>query len=199
MIVDLHNHAEHSQNTDVTLRDYVRAARRLGVAVAITEHNRLYDRDGTVDGVLVLPGMEVLNDYGDFLVFGAPEDCLAYREIFALIDYVRRCGGVIIAAHPFSGYGVFRAVDRRTADRIIARVDAVEVLNGRASAEDCEQARRLAVAHGKPAVGGSDAHRAGEMFRAGTRFAHRIESVSDLVREIRRGRCEPVRIEAVGL
>jgi predicted metal-dependent phosphoesterase TrpH len=73
-------------------------------------------------------------------------------------------------------------------------VDAVEVLNGRASAEDCERARRLAAAHGKPGVGGSDAHHIGEMFRAGTRFACRIESVSDLVREIRLGRCEAVRV-----
>ena len=195
MIVDLHNHAERSQNTDLRLEDYVREARRLGLAVAITEHNRLYDRGGVVDGVLVLPGIEVLNDYGDFLVFGAPEDCVAYREIFALIDYVHRCGGVIIAAHPFSGYGVCRAVDPAMAGRIIARVDPVAVLNGRASTDDCEKARRLAMAHGKPGVGGSDAHRAGEMFRMGTRFERRIEGVGDLVREIRLGRCEAVRIE----
>ena len=75
---------------------------------------------------------------------------LASRDIFALIDYVHRRGGVIIAAHPFAGYGVCRAVDPRTADRIIARVDAVEVLNGRAAAEDCEKATRLAMAHDKP-------------------------------------------------
>jgi hypothetical protein len=120
MIVDLHNHAELSRHTSVTLADYVRGAKRLHVAVAITEHNRLYDRGGVVDGVLVLPGMEVLNDYGDFLVFGAPGDCVVHRDIFALIDYVHRCGGAIIAAHPFAGYGVCRAVDGGMAEQIIA-------------------------------------------------------------------------------
>ncbi|MBC7334697.1 MAG: hypothetical protein H5U01_00270 [Clostridia bacterium] len=35
--------------------------------------------------------------------------------IEALDDYVHRFGGVIIAAHPFVGYGMYWAVDRRTA------------------------------------------------------------------------------------
>jgi len=33
-----------------------------------------------------------------------------------------------------------------------------------------------------------------EMLRTGTRSTSKIESVSDLVREIKLGRCEPVRI-----
>lgn len=32
------------------------------------------------DGVLVLAGTEVLNDYGDFLVFGAPGDAAQRRD-----------------------------------------------------------------------------------------------------------------------
>lgn len=51
---------------------------------AMADPAGLYDRGGVVGGVPVLAGIEVLNDYGDFLVFGAPEDCVAYREIFAL-------------------------------------------------------------------------------------------------------------------
>lgn len=196
MIVDLHNHAELSLNTAVGIEDYLPRARVLGVAVAVTEHNRLSRWGGTIGGVLVLPGMEVLNDYGDFLVFGAPEDCLSRRDIFSLIDYVHRLGGVVIAAHPFTGHGVCRAVGPKMAREIIARVDAVEVLNGRAPAGDCARARRLAVAHGKPEVGGSDAHRPEEMFRAATHFAGEIKTVSDLVREIKAGRCRAVRMQA---
>ncbi len=199
MIVDLHNHAELSRNTTVGLDDYIRRAKRLQVALAITEHNRLYDRGGAIEGVLVVPGMEILNDYGDYLVFGAPQESVECRDIFALVDFVHRCGGVIIAAHPFSGYGVCRVTDSETAGRIIARMDAVEVLNGRASAEDCRKAERLAMTYNKPRVGGSDAHHAEGMFRAGTRFVHRIGNVSDLAREIRHGRCEPVIIDAAGL
>ena len=195
MIIDLHNHAELSRNTTARLRDYLRRARGLGVGIAITEHNRLYHRGGEIASVPVFPGMEILNDYGDYLVFGAPEDCVAHRNIFDLIDYVHRSGGVIIAAHPFAGHGVFRAVDSEMAHRIIARVDAVEVLNGRISAEANARAREAAAAHGKPGVGGSDAHSSEEMFRAATRFIHPVRTLGDLVQEIARGRCEPVLLE----
>ncbi len=198
MIVDLHNHAELSRNTTAKLQDYLRRARELGVGVAITEHNRLYRRGGEIAGVSVFLGMEILNDYGDFLVFGAPEDCVAFRNIFALIDYVHRSGGVIIAAHPFAGHGVFRAVDSEMGHRIIAQVDAVEVLNGRASAEANARAWQVAAAHGKPGVGGSDAHSSEEMFRAATRFARPIRTLGDLVQEIARARCGPVRLEGKG-
>ena len=192
MIVDLHNHAEHSLNTDVMLRDYLHKAQHLQVSVGITEHNRLYPQDGVVDGVLVLPGLEILNDYGDFLVFGAPEDCVARRDIFQLVDYVHQCGGVIIAAHPFSRGGVCKMVDAETASQIIARMDAVEVWNGRADRDNWRQAERLAAEHRKTCTGGSDAHHRHEMFCVGTRFGERIESVDDLVRSIRAGHCKPV-------
>jgi len=195
MIIDLHNHTELSHNASATLEDYVQRARELQVAVGITEHNRLHERGDVVDSVLVLSGIEILNDRGDYLVFGAPESCVGHRDIFALIDYVHRCGGVIIAAHPFAGHGVCQMLGERTARKIIARVDAVEVLNGRISEPDNERARELAVACGKPGVGGSDAHHPREMFRAATRFAREIRTIADLVREIGLGRCEPVRIE----
>ncbi len=191
-IVDLHNHAEGSRNTSLRLEDYLQGARKTGLAVALTEHNRLAAIAAPPADVLLLPGIEVLNDYGDFLVFGAPETCLAHRDIFDLIDFVHQCGGVVIAAHPFSGYGVCRVLDEATAQRVIARVDAVEVFNGRASPAHCRQAWRLARRHHKPATGGSDAHHPSEMFQAGTRFRHPIASLDDLVQAIRQGACEPV-------
>lgn len=195
MIIDLHNHAELSnpKTVHLTLADYLTGARVYGAAVAITEHNRAYDRGGVHDGVLILPGMEILNDCGDYLVFGAPEDAVRHRDVFELIDYVHASGGIVIAAHPFHGYGVCRAAPE-LADRIVATVDAVETLNGLGNEESWRQATELAVRHGKPATGGSDAHRHGEEFRAGTRFSDQISSVADIVRAIRVGRCEPVRI-----
>ncbi len=55
MIIDLHNHAELSRNTTARLGDYLERARRLGVGIAITEHNRLYPRGGVIAGVPVFP------------------------------------------------------------------------------------------------------------------------------------------------
>jgi predicted metal-dependent phosphoesterase TrpH len=198
VIVDLHNHAELSLHTEVTIDDYVRGARHIHVSVGITEHNRLAPKSGVIDGVLILPGIEILNDYGDFLVFGAPEDCLARRDMFELVDYVHDYGGVIIAAHPFSGYGVCKAVDSKTAGQIISLMDAVEVWNGRAGRDSWRQAEHMASAYKKPGTGGSDAHHLNEMFQVGTRFMDKIESVNDLITAIRAGRCEPVILDNQG-
>jgi len=199
MIVDLHNHAEYSHNTSVAFEDYINRAKQMQVAVAITEHNCLLEWNSVVDGVLVLSGIEILNDCGDFLIFGASEDCINYRDVFELIDYVHHCGGVIIAAHPYAGNGVCRAVDSRLAERVVARVDAVEVLNGRISPEEWRKANRLALVYGKPCTGGSDAHRPDEMFRAATYFERTVRSMDDLVREIRHGRCFPIMLENIAM
>lgn len=195
MIVDLHNHAEGSRNTSLTLADYTRQAAGRDVAVGITEHNRLCTLEGRAAGVLVLPGIEILNDYGDYLVFGASEACVQQRDIFCLIDAVHNEGGIIIAAHPYAGYGLCRAVETRVAYEIIARLDAIEVLNGRASSEACRQAERLSREHHKPGTGGSDAHHAHQLFTMGTRFGMPVAGVADLVRAVRAGACEPVRLD----
>ena len=65
MIIDLHNHAGRSLNTTAKLADYLAHAKPYRVALAITEHNRLSRWGGMIQGVLILSGIEVLNDHGD--------------------------------------------------------------------------------------------------------------------------------------
>lgn len=192
MIVDLHNHAENSLDSTVGLRDYVAHPHR--VAVAITEHNRLPVSSGRVDGVWVIPGIELLHDCGDFLIFAAPQSCIAEQDIFRLIDAVHECGGVIIAAHPFSGWGVCRVSEPDLAHEIVSRADAIESWNGRTPEEAWRLAEEMAQQLGKPEVGGSDAHAPDEMFRVGTWFGEPVESAEDVARAVRMGRCAPVRL-----
>lgn len=193
MIIDLHNHCELSKNTSLKLTDYICKAKDLGVSVAITEHNRLYNVQGKIGTVFVFAGIEILNNYGDFIVFGAPEDCIELRNnMFELIDYVHKVGGIIIAAHPFSGYGVCRVNKKEVANEIIKLVDAIEVYNGQSERKLWVKAEDLARIYKKPRVGGSDAHNAGDLFKVGTRFFEKIENIYDLVCAIKNGRCEPV-------
>lgn len=135
--------------------------------------------------------MEILNDYGDFIVFGASEDCLKRRDIFELIDYVHKCGGIIIAAHPFSGYGVCKVLDSELSNKIIRCVDAVEVLNGRANREEWKKAEQIAAMFNKPCTGGSDAHNKEDLFHVGTIFFDKIENINDLICTVKSGRCKP--------
>ncbi|KPU28347.1 hypothetical protein TR13x_03160 [Caloranaerobacter sp. TR13] len=195
MIIDLHNHCELSKNTKLKIIDYIEKAKILGVSVAITEHNHLYNRKGEIDGVSVFAGIEILNDYGDFIVFGAPEDCVKRRNnMIELIEYIHKFGGIIIAAHPFSGYGVCKVNERKIANEIIELIDAIEVYNGKIEREFWIQAEKLARIHKKPCTGGSDAHNINDLFKVGTQFVDRIESINDLVKAIKNGRCQPVLI-----
>jgi predicted metal-dependent phosphoesterase TrpH len=196
-IIDLHNHAEFSKNTDLSILDYTKEALRLNVSVAITEHNCIYKHAGIINNVLVFPGMEILNDYGDFIVFGAPEDCLKRRDIFELIDYIHKCGGIIIAAHPFSGYGVCKVLDGELSNKIIRCVDAVEVLNGLANKDDCKKAKQIAAIYNKPCTGGSDAHHKKDLFQVGTMFFNKVENIYDLICAVKSGRCKPTFIKRV--
>ncbi|QTA37908.1 PHP domain-containing protein [Thermosipho ferrireducens] len=196
MVIDLHNHCELSKNTDLKLTDYVKRAKVLNISLAITEHNRLYNVQGKVNGVHVFSGIEILNDYGDFIVFGAPESCVELRNnIFEFIDYVHKSGGVVIAAHPFSGYGVCRINKNGLANEIIKLVDAIEVYNGKAERRFWQQAEKLARIYKKPGTGGSDAHNVSDLFKVGTQFFEKIENIYDLVKAIKDGKCKPVLID----
>ncbi|SHH21749.1 PHP-associated domain-containing protein [Thermosipho atlanticus] len=193
MIIDLHNHCELSKNTNLKLDDYVKKAKVLGISLAITEHNCLYNISGKINGVSIFSGIEVLNDYGDFIVFGAPESCVELRNDFLeFVSYVHKSGGIIIAAHPFSGYGVCRVNDKKLASEIISLVDAIEVYNGKVAYKCWLQAKELAKAYKKTQTGGSDAHNIDDLFKVGTRFFDDIDSINDLVSAIKEGRCEPV-------
>ncbi|WBW95587.1 PHP domain-containing protein [Oceanirhabdus sp. W0125-5] len=195
MIIDLHNHAELSKNTTLTFSDYIKKSKEKGLSFAITEHNQLYKNEENFSENFAFTGIEILNDYGDFLVFGAPEECIEKRnDMFKLIEFVHENGGIIIAAHPFSGYGICNVINSKDANEIIKLVDAIEVYNGRAKEEECKKAYSLAREHKKPCVGGSDAHNRSELFKCGTKFAENIESIEQLVAAIKDGCCEPVLI-----
>ncbi len=195
MIIDLHNHAELSSKTSINTFDYITLVEELGVAFAITEHNKLNKEKFDIDKSNVFTGIEILCDSGDFLVFGAPEECVLYRQdIFKLIEYVHSNGGVIIAAHPYSRCGLYNVLEPENADRVIEKVDAIETLNGLNTLEETRKAIKLTCRFEKPSIGGSDAHHRNQMLKYGTKFKVEITSIKQLVKEIKEGRCEAVEI-----
>jgi predicted metal-dependent phosphoesterase TrpH len=100
----------------------------------------------------------------------------------------------MIAAHPFRGFLLFGVsqlrVDVEQACRrpIFRHVDAVEVLNCRLTLEENEMARKVAGRLGLPGLAGSDAHRTEEVGRCITILQKEVDSVEELVAELRSGR-----------
>jgi hypothetical protein len=71
-------------------------------------------------------------------------------------------------------------------------VSVVEVYNGGSRAGEDEAALALAQKYGYRGIGGSDAHMVSQIGRCATRFERPIETVEDLVAELRGGAFEAI-------
>ncbi|MDI7275238.1 MAG: PHP domain-containing protein [Anaerolineae bacterium] len=168
MRLDLHVHTYHSSDSLLAPDDIVQAARRRGLdGLAILDHD-------TIGGALELC------ERAPFLVIVGEEIKTAEGEIAGLflrerippglspeetIAAIREQGGVVYVPHPLDRLRR-SALGRRSLERVIDRVDALEVFNARdLIRQNGELARRLAVAHGLAMGAGSDAHVAYEIGR----------------------------------
>lgn len=193
MLIDLHTHTTASPCSSLELDELVRRAVHAGLgAVCVTDHDTTAAAERLrglrlPEGFHVFVGMEYTTPRGDLLLFGPrlPEPGLFAEEALVM---VRKWGGAAVLAHPG------RAV--RGADEELpgtGLVDAVEVENGRNTAEENLRSRALARACGLPETGGSDAHTPREAGTVPTWFPKPVRTLEDLVSAIRSGTGLPVR------
>ncbi|MDN7024862.1 PHP domain-containing protein [Methanoculleus sp. FWC-SCC1] len=139
--VDMHIHTEHSDGRP-RVAALLRACSRLGIGVAITDHNQVGGVEEAVRlsrdylGVVVIPGMEVSAADGPHILLYF-SDTAELREFYdrhvreykqespflairrtteEILDAAEGTGAVVVAAHPF-GYaffnkGVCKCIDR---------------------------------------------------------------------------------------
>ena len=172
-----------------------RYAREAGLAGAvITDHNfgwaenavslNAYEELGAKFasvGLVMLIGMEVSTVEGDILVYPPDVESLTstlpggFGRIDFSVDEVlgaaERLGALAVLAHPHSYPQT--------------RPHAIERFNGSRGA--------FYNPYGVPEVGGSDAHFPWGVGAAWTEFDTAVESVGDLVRLVREGKCRPAR------
>ncbi len=192
MLIDIHVHSAISPCSSLSLEDILARARALGLdGVCLTDHDTMAAcsvvREGVQpDGLVVVVGMEYATSQGDFLLFGPFEDLapgLSASEVLALVD---AAGGAAVAAHPCR---LARPTDREVVAKGL--VHALEIVNGRNTAEENRMARHWPDRFGLTAVCGSDAHTLEELGRKPTRFLKSVSSRLDLIRALRRGQCFP--------
>jgi predicted metal-dependent phosphoesterase TrpH len=183
--VDMHFHTNHS-DSHTTVAAALRRAKRLGVGVAITDHNTISGSEEALlarSGVMVVPGIEVsaadgphillyfydldgLRDYYERHVrpFKSPSPYLAIG--LDSWEIVRRSAGyncVRVAAHPY-GYllfnkGLQKCIDARYLEQeILERFDGVEVMCGGMTRKLNDRAASLADRFLKGRTGGTDGH-----------------------------------------
>lgn len=199
MLLDLHIHSKYSvldSKSDIV--DIIAAARKAGLdGIAVTDHNEikgalealalaasaLYS-EGQMKRFIVIPGIEVSSIEGHIVCLGVRKRIERDLSAEETIAKVHDMSGIAIAAHP---YDRFRDGVRDLCFKL--PFDAIEI-NGHCLWGN-SYASKMAREHGKPLVGGSDAHSVNGVGTVTTevRADPTIEAV---LGAIRAGQCKPV-------
>lgn len=185
---DLHVHTSFSSDCTVPPWELMEEARRQGLrALAITDHNTVEGalRAGGLEGLIVLPGIELSTRDGHLVLLGVNEQPAPGISAAEACDLARTLGAVAIVPHP---YRLFTGAGAQVASTINAH--AIEGLNGRSLRRDNLRAIALAHQGSKACVGGSDAHAVNEIGAAYTLLPE-CASADDVLDAILRGECEP--------
>jgi predicted metal-dependent phosphoesterase TrpH len=191
-VVDMHFHTRYSDGTN-GVRTIAANARRLGIGIAVTDHNAV---QGALEiarfkGLLTIPGIEVTSVEGTHLLvyFYQEKDLRAFfienvrpfmgpdvmsstsLEMEQLVRRARRFHCLIIFPHPFSAaytgiQNTYFSDERRQA--LFRLVDGVEALNAENMNKWNLQCTVLGFNLNKAMTGGSDGHRITQMGRAVT-------------------------------
>lgn len=183
MLMDMHVHTRFSDSYS-RVSKLLERARRLGIGMAITDHNEILgvERAYALKGrTPILPGIEISTHEGPHvLVYFSNIRSLRYfyyRHVFhrktadphtnttltipELMKATRGYDCLVSVAHPFSiAYThVQRNIDRGyISPDFLDQVDAIEVLNGAVTRKRNRQAIEFAAQLGKAITGGSDSH-----------------------------------------
>jgi len=208
MLIDLHTHTQPlSHDSLLTPDDLIEAAKAAGLdAVCLTEHDFVWDPEAARDlarrhSFRIIPAIEVNTEDGHFLAFGIDRYVYGMHRVAELGRLVDEAGGALVAAHPYRRQLPFHlrhdgdwseALERALANLAYRHVCAMEALNGRGSERENAFATELCERLGLPAVAASDAHQRDDVGRCATHFERAVTDVTDLIRELRAGRFQPV-------
>lgn len=199
MLLDLHVHSTFSLDSPTPPEEYAARAAQMGIqGLVFTEHKRLVtDFDfaglGRKYGLLILSGVEAETYWGHLLLYGVTAelgrefDFSRRLEPLTLARAVQAAGGLVIPAHIFRPY---ISVGMRALD--LPGVCAVETWNGGNTEDENRLAVQWAEKVGLTTIGGSDAHFVPELGACLTRLENSVRTMSELIAEIRAGRCQAV-------
>jgi predicted metal-dependent phosphoesterase TrpH len=183
------------------------------LVVMVTDHDYLYAQDALRaipcgEGLTLLAATEVSTEHGHVLYYGAHPEIVRVLDLHGsrlsvtiegpeFFDMVRALeGGVAVPAHPYRQASVLRTLPP---DTIASTLVAVEMLNGKTSAEDNRAAIDYARRNKLRGVGGSDAHQVSSLYSYLTLFDGPIRSIEDLVIAVHQGDYFPVHGEHLRL
>ena len=192
--IDLHCHSFFSGDGVSSPEENIAAARARGLhGFALTDHNTsdgcrylldkgLMREDGqSVDGFLIIPGVEVSTDEGHLLCVGTKLPYLKGKPAREVCEIIHEHGGLAIPAH---AYDLFRAGIRYETLETLP-IDALEVFNAATTLRRYnEHAFKYAQLRGLPMTAASDAHHCAALGTAYTILSTDDFSVKGILKQI---------------
>jgi glycosyltransferase involved in cell wall biosynthesis len=193
--VDLHMHSYHSFDSKMKMESILEGAWKNGIrAIAVTDHDTL---DGALEasrlapkGLIVIKGMEITSEVGDIIALFIDEP-IKSLDLEGIVKEVRAQEGLLYLPHPFRGR-------RSLALDLVKNMDVFEIFNGRSQginySEDQFGNREIvqfAQEYQLTGIGGSDAHKPGELFRVLT-YLPSFDHEDELKAHLSSGRIFPV-------
>jgi predicted metal-dependent phosphoesterase TrpH len=188
MKLDLHIHSTFSADGTADPVEILMRCKDIGLdGCSITDHNSIEGSLKAIEmcsemGLIVVRGIEVSSSDGHVLAYGLSETVPRGMSMRETIAEIHKAGGIAVAAHPTrlgSGVGLDAAAN--------AGFDAIEVLNGGSSARGNRAAATAATDKRLPVVGGSDAHKVGEIGRSYT-VVNDAVTEADVINAVAAGR-----------
>ncbi|MGY9074712.1 MAG: PHP-associated domain-containing protein [Acidimicrobiales bacterium] len=206
MIIDLHTHSIKSDDGRAKVDNYCKWIRKKELPIdgfVLTEHRQFDDESDYRHledeyGLVILKASEVETDYGHVLVFGVNEDLVntfdfadVTNPIGDVLAAAERCGAFAAPCHPGrKRVGLFSHYEEKGS---VEGVHTVEVLNGGSIPGEDELSVAKAEEFGYKTFGGSDSHIVSRIGYCATDFASdSIETIDDLIAELRTGKYQPV-------
>jgi predicted metal-dependent phosphoesterase TrpH len=209
MILDMHVHTQISRDATATVEEYCEALVKYRQSFPIdgfvlTEHRVI---DGSIDyrklgdkyGIQIFQGVEVDGDFGHILLYGVTDESLRHIDLSnrrlndrEVIRIMKECGGIAIPAHPFRESLHGKALEARK--EWVAGVEIIEQFNGANTEAQNARAGAIVARDGLRGIGGSDAHYVNWFLKCATVFEQQVETMPELVEELRAGRFTPIQL-----
>ncbi len=170
---DLHCHTSSgSADAPGDLRSVVRMAKKRGLdGIAVTDHNHHYEGPLEIEGIEVVPGVEVTVEDGQHLLaYFVSEPIESWRSFEETIKEIHEKGGFAVWAHPLRKGDTFQ----RRKSEVLPLLDGLESGNAKDGIREMEESSRFAKEFRLLETAGSDVHVEGEVGMGVVRVKERI-------------------------
>ena len=184
---DLHVHSHYSYDCKSNPKDILKIAKKKKLSgLAITDHNvtKFHQNKHISNELLVIPGVEISTNKGHVIGLGISTTIERRLSVEETIEKIIDLGGYPIIPHPydFTRKGIGKELRK-------LKEIGIETINGACPVGWFnKKAKRWAEKNNLSETGGSDSHRLKDIGLAYTVFENEIESIEQLIEEIRKGK-----------